>query len=348
MEPDPFDLPTSPSISPVPPPQSSWPGSPGDQRPGGRPQWTLLAVIGAGLTLVVILALLLTLLLSARGRAPTGLIGAAADQTATAISVQATATAGETPDASATGTAAPHATATPRPPSPTVHIVANTGDGSGVNAMCPSGELALTGGWGTDPSAPINYIGRSTGNGWRVHSFADQALVNANVLCLQHVAGASITERFAGVTAAVGATGTGVATCHASEIPVGGGFNIPGGDIVSLGPTADHSGFSLKLANHTSSTLGGSISVDCLRAAGTHLTVPEPTQAGISPHGSGPVQISCPKGTLLSGGGIDLLNGSAVAFSFAPTSATTWQALVQNQTVVSTTVKLYALCLSFS
>ena len=346
MESDPLDLPTSPSV-PVLPAQPSWPGSSGDQPPGGRPQWTFLAVIGAGLAVVVILALVLTLLLSARGRAPTGLIGAAADQTATAISVQATATAGGTPDASATGTAAPHATATPRPPSPTVHIVANTGDGTGVDAFCPSGETALSGGWGTGPSAPINYTGRK-GNGWRVHSFAVQALVNANVLCLQHVAGAAITERFAGVTAAVGATGTGVATCNAGEIPVGGGFNIAGGDIVSLGPTADHSGYNLKLANHTNSTQSGSVSIDCLRASGAHLTVPEPTQVGISPHGSGPVQISCPKGTLLSGGGIDLLNGSAVAFSFAPVSATTWQALVQNTTIVSTTVKLYALCLSFS
>jgi hypothetical protein len=39
---------------------------------------------------------------------------------------------------------------------------------------------------------------------------------------------------------------------------------------------------------------------------------------------------------------------SAVATEFAPISATTWRAQVQNQTIVSTTVKLYALCLSFT
>ena len=47
-------------------------------------------------------------------------------------------------------------------------------------------------------------------------------------------------------------------------------------------------------------------------------------------------------------GGIDLLNGSAFAVEFAPISVTTWYAVVQNQTIVSTTVRLYALCLSFS
>lgn len=352
MKPDPFDLPTSPTISPLPPPQPSWPGSSpgssGDQLPGGRPQWTLLAVIGAGLAAVMILALLLTLLLTTRGKTPTTVLGAATEQTATASSAQATSTAEGTPPTSPTGTAATHGTATPRPPTPAVHIVVNTGVGSGVDAMCPSGELALTGGWGTGPNAPINFIGRSIGNGWRAHSLVAQALLNTNVLCLQHVPGATITERFGSVSAAVGATGTGIATCRAGEIPVGGGFNIPGGDVVAFGPTADHSGYSLKLANHTTSTQGGSVSVDCLRASGAHLTVPPPTQADIIPHGGGYVQMSCPKGTLISGGGIDLLNGSAVAFSFAPVSATTWQALVQNTTIVSTTVKLYALCLSFS
>jgi hypothetical protein len=162
------------------------------------------------------------------------------------------------------------------------------------------------------------------------------------------VAGASITERFANFTAAVGATSTGVVTCHAGEVPVGGGFNISGGDIVSLGPTADHSGYSLKLANHTNSEQGASVSVDCLHASGAHLIVPPPTTVDISPQGRGPVQISCPKGTLLSGGGIDLLNGAAVATEFAPISSTTWYGVVQNQTIVSTTVKLSALCLSFS
>jgi hypothetical protein len=303
---------------------------------------------GAGLTLVVILALLLTLLLSARGETSTAVLGAATEQTATMSSAQATSTAEGTPFASATGTAVPHGTATPRPPAPAVHIVGNTGDGSAVDAMCPSGELTLTGGWSALPNAPINFIGRSAGNGWRAHSFSLTALVGTYALCLQHVAGAAITERFAGVTAAAGATGTGVATCHAGEIPVGGGFNIAGGDIVSLGPTADHSGYNLKLANHTSSTQGGSVSVDCLRASGAHLTLPPPAQTLIAAGFVNDIQIKCPQGTLLSGGGIDLLNGSALAFEFAPISATTWYAQVQNQTIVGTTVRLYALCLSFS
>jgi hypothetical protein len=107
MEPDPLDLPTSPSIPPIPLAQPSWPGRSGDQPPSGRPPWTLVAAIGAGLAATLIVALLLTLLLTMRGGTTSVLIGASAEQTATAISAQATATSEGTPPASATGAAGP-------------------------------------------------------------------------------------------------------------------------------------------------------------------------------------------------------------------------------------------------
>jgi hypothetical protein len=190
------------------------------------------------------------------------------------------------------------------------------------------------------------------GNGWVVEPTPPYAgNANAFVVCLQHAAGVSIRERQTIFAIAANSSGTGVAACNAGEILVGGGFNGEGTnvDISHLSPSADHTGFILTAAYHgTSSQQTMFVYAECLSAPKAHLIVPPPTTATISPHGSGPVQISCPNGTLLSGGGIDLLNGVAVATHFAPNSATAWLTEVQNQTIVSTTVKLYALCLSFS
>jgi hypothetical protein len=353
MERDPLDLPTSPTIPPTQPP---WPGHLGNRPPSQRPPWPLLAAVAGGIAVVVIVALLLALLFATRSGTTTALLGAAADQTATAASAQATSTVERTPPPSATGTAAPHATATPRPSGPAVHIVSAQGivnsTSTGVDALCPTGELALSGGWRTDASHPILSSRRRNQDNvsWLVGSYStSDTPLTAYVLCLQRSAGASITERMATSEIAAGAGGSVAVPCFAGEVPVGGGVAYsPDFDVSHFGLSPDQSGFSLTVVNHNSSSWSATVYVECLKASGAHLTVPAPTQVSISQHGSGSVQISCPKGTLLSGGGIDLLNGVAVAYGFGPSSATTWQAQVQNQTIVSTTGKLYALCLSFS
>jgi hypothetical protein len=357
MEPDPLDMPTSPSLpmSSVHSPRPPWPvqaGGQPPQPPNGRPRWPLLAMIGAGLAVIVIVALLFTLLLTTRGGTTTVLLRGA-EQTAT--SVQATSTAEGTPPTSPTGTggtSGPHATATPRPPGPVVAIAMASGSGSSeLSASCPTGELALSGGWSIGSGARLFMTHRS-GNGWMVEPTPPNGgSANAFVLCLQHAAGVSITQRETIFAIAANSSGTGVAACDAGEILAGGGFSGDGTnvDISHFSPSADHTGFILTAANHdTSSQQAMFVYAECLSAPKAHLTVPAPTQVGVSAHGSAPVQVSCPKGTLLSGGGIDLLNGVAVATHFAPNSATTWLAEVQNQTFVGMTVKLYALCLSFT
>jgi hypothetical protein len=360
MEPDPFDLPTSPSlpVRSVPSPQlprSPWSdqaGSQPPQPPSRRSPWPLLAVIGAGLAVVLIISLLVTLLLTTRGGTTTVLLGGS-EQTAT--SVQATSTAEGTPPTSPTGTggsSGPHATATPRPPGAAVGIAMVSGSGSSpLSASCPFGEPALSGGWSIVSDARLSMT-RRNGNGWVVEPAPPYGgNANAFVLCLQHAAGVSIRERQTIFAIAANSSGTGVAACNAGETLVGGGFSGDGTnlDISHLSPSADHTGFILTAANHDpTSEQTMFVYAECLSAPKAHLTVPPPTTANISPHGTGPVQISCPKGTMLSGGGIDLLNGVAVATHFAPNSATTWLTQVQNHTIVSTTVNLYALCLSFS
>src|SRR5262249_15603798 len=162
----PFDLPTSPSLpmrSPRPPAHPSWPDQAGGlpplppEPPGRRPPWPLLAIVGASLSVTLIVALLLTLLLTTPGPATTVLLRSAEHP---ATSAQATATDEGTPPTSpttTTGTTGPRSTATPKPSGPAIHLVSkqfsSTPDADGV--ACPSGEVALTGGWSADAGTHI-------------------------------------------------------------------------------------------------------------------------------------------------------------------------------------------------
>jgi hypothetical protein len=365
MEPDPLDLPTSPSLPmrSVRSPGTPWPDQAGGlpSLPPGPPSrrlpWPLLAIVGAGLSVVLIVALLLTLLLTTRGGTTTVLLGAAADQTATAVSAQATSSAEGTPAISPTGTTGstgPRSTATPRPAGATIHLVSQefSSNSGGVGASCPSGEVALTGGWSAD-AGTLMQVSHRHQNGdvssWVVYPNSVTAQVTVFVLCLQHVASAIITERLVAATIPAGASGTAFSPCYAGEVPIGGGFVALGDvDLVNSDLAPDHTGFRLTVANHSASPDTVQAVAECLSVAKAQLTVTTPAQQEIGAHGSGSVQISCPKGTLLSGGGVNLLNGSAQVTAFLPISAITWRAQVQNQTIVGTTVKLSAQCLSFS
>ena len=360
MEPGPVDLPTSPTISPAPQAQSSWPSPSGDQPPGGRPpggrpQWSLLAVIGAGLAVVLIISLLVTVLLTSRGGTTTVLLGAA-EQTAT--SAQATSTTeGTPPPASPTGvarTGGAHATATPKSAGATVHVVSQqfTNSPNALEVSCPSGEVALTGGWSTDAGTVIRAAHRRQNgsvSAWIVYPDSVTAQVTVFVLCLQHVASAVITERLVMEPIAANASGMAFSPCYSGEVPIGGGFvGLGAVDLVNSDMAPDHTGFRLTVANHSTDPRMITAIAECLSVAKAQLTVTAPAQVEIGARGSGSAQVSCPKGTLLSGGGINLLNGSAQVTAFFPLSPTTWRAQVQNQTIVGTTVKVSAQCLAFS
>ena len=114
-------------------------------RPRSLLTWSLLAALAGGVAVLV--ALMLTFLLTTRGGVPTILLGAA-KQTATVVSAQATATSEGATPGSPTGTAGssgPHTTATVQ-------------DGVAAKVQCPSGELTLAGGWSTDATAPIEDV----------------------------------------------------------------------------------------------------------------------------------------------------------------------------------------------
>lgn len=359
MEPTFPDLPTPPEI-PVPSAQPLWPSSSGDQPPPHsplptrRPPWPLLAAISGGVVVILIVALLISLLL--RGGTTRVLLGAAAEQTATADNAQATATSEGTPAPNATGTAAPHSTASPHPAAPAVHVVSaqrTATTGSLVVVSCPKGELALSGGWKSDANTPIINSSRS-GNGWRVSPLSSTgAPVTAYVLCLQHVAGASITEH--SVTVAIGANkyGQDVADCNPGEIAIGGGFGVPAAQgVILVGLNLDlatDKGFSGGVANITTSSRIVVFYTECLNASGARLLIPpHGSQFNLTSGQSAGAGVNCPQGMLLTGGGFYISGDLAAVFGFFPMNSLNWQgdAMYTGSSRVSFTI--YAMCLSFS
>jgi hypothetical protein len=225
--------------------------------------------------------------------------------------------------------------------------------GSPVVVSCPKGELALSGGWKSDANTPIINSSRS-GNGWRVTPLSSTgAPVTAYVLCLQHVAGASITER--SVTLAIGANKYGrvTADCNPGEIAIGGGFGVPGVQGVILVELnldlATDKGFSGGVANTTTSSRIVVFYTECLSASAASLLIPPRGDQINLPSGqSAGVGVNCPQGMLLTGGGFYLSGDLAAVFGLFPTNSVNWRgdALYQGSSSVSFTT--YVMCLSFS
>jgi hypothetical protein len=352
MGPNSSDLPTPPEM-PILPSQPIWPSSLGSQPPSSRPPWTLFAIIAA----LVIVALLVGVLFLARGGTPTAAGGLAASQTATSASAQVTASAvtGSTvtanPVASATPapspTSAPTATTPPQPPA--VHFVvaqATVSTSTPVVAQCPSGELALSGGWASNGSTPIYNSSRS-GDGWRVFPYTSGALTNAYVMCLQNDPGASITELASHITIASGAIGNANIPCNAGEVVVGGGYANPTPGVEIYNFTASGNGWGGYAVNHTSSAAVVTFYAECLNASGAHTTFTSPVTTSIGAGSTGGTQVSCPGGSLLSGGGF-ADDENALVYNSSPNSSSTWEVYLKNQGASSTGLNVYAMCLSFS
>jgi hypothetical protein len=359
MDPNSSELPTPPSV-PVPPAaqpfQPVWPTpAAGGRPPGQRPPWSLLAAIGAA----IIVVLLIGLLFFTRGGGTTTVIGglSPASQTATAASTQATASTG-TQSTATTAVATPTATspsstatATTPPQPPSVEFIvaqATVSTGTPVVASCHSGELALSGGWASDGNTPIYNSSRS-GNGWRVFpTSSGGALTNSYVMCLQNDPGASVTERLAHITVGAGTTGNADVACSGSEVVVGGGYANPDSSIEIYNFTAMGNGWGGYAVNHSASADVVTFYAECLTSPGApHVSFTSPATTSVGGGSSGGTQVSCPSGSLLSGGGF-ADDENALVYNSSPNSSSTWETYLKNQGAASTGLNVYAMCLSLS
>jgi hypothetical protein len=338
MGPDTSNQPTPPDLPTVPSAQAIWPTPQPNRPPSSQPPWALFAVIGT----VVIVALVLGLLLLLRAGTTPSTVVPPSNQTAT------TGSGTPSPTASPTATAQATATATTPLQPPAVQLVDNqatVSSGTPVEVSCPSGEVALSGGWATNGSTPA-YNSTRDGNGWRVFPQGSSVLTNVYVMCLQNDPSASVTELSTHLTVNANSTANATVSCNGGQVAVGGGFanpSAPGVEIYNF--TYMGSGWGGYAANHTGSAQTLTFYTECLSAPGAQVTETSPASTTVAPGASGGTQVSCPAGTLLSGGGF-VDDANAIVYNSSPNNSSTWEAYLSNQNTSSNLLEVYAMCLS--
>jgi hypothetical protein len=353
MDPNLSELPTPPSV-PIPREPSAnrpiWPiPSARSGPPGQRPPWPLYTAIGALLAVVLIIGFLYF----TQGGTTTIIEGSSASLTATASSAQSTASASIRSSETAGHTAKPTPTSTAATPSqhPSVELIsaqATVSTGTPVVARCHSGEVALSGGWATNGSTPI-YNSDHSGSSWRVFPLSTGgALTNAYVICLKNDPGAFVTTRVAHVTIGAGTTGNGSVACESDEVVVGGGYANPDSGIEIYNFTGMGNGWGGYAVNHSTASDSVTFYAECLTSPlHPQVNFTSPASTTINGGASGGTQVSCPSGSLLSGGGF-ADSENALVFTSSPDSSSTWEADLQNNGTTPNMLNVFAVCLSFS
>jgi len=374
MQPTPPPWPDQPPQSPQSPQSPQAPQAPQPSTPGGGParsRLTLTLGIISIVSAVLIVALIGTLIVVLQRGTPSGVSsgelqpGVASAQTATTSSIQATSTAQGTPNPGGTGSGGAQSTPTPKPTAtpagpPSVQIFSNhlTGkSNSPITVTCPKG-VALSGGWSsTARNIPVTYSKRS-GNGWQVlintTSVGLIPTTTVYVVCLRHVAGASVTQRQSSETDPPNNEIAAEALCKSGEIIVGGGFEIPisSVSIVGLDPNpgrTDSNYIQIDGINTTSTPQSFTAYAECLHATGAKGALIDPgVKTSIGPGASAGLQGACPNGGLIAGGILGAGGRPASIYGYFPSNSSTWQAYVYNPETYTETIGLTPLCLSFS
>jgi hypothetical protein len=185
------------------------------------------------------------------------------------------------------------------------------GEGS-VVATCPSGELALSGGWAVryDSGATIYRSARSGTRGWAVYvNHPSSALVTSYAECLTGAPGAAIAERSASVSVAPSTANQAFPKCNAGEVVVGGGFAFDLHTGVELDVFRDKSSDTQwwgQVVNFGATSTLASIYAECLASSGASMKATTLSNLNVAVGGQGSaLSVACPSGYYLSGGGFE-------------------------------------------
>ena len=361
------------------PPQ--WPDRP-PQPPAGRPTQSrnrllfgLVAVVAAVLIVALVGTLAVILVRGAQGGTTVGEQGAAA---ATAAAAGATTNGQPTPISGNATTSTGGTSATPTPTNtpasadatptattlviccltfaPSVHEVVNQVTLSGTNvgpvtASCPSGEIALSGGWATSNRSDLFvYNSSRSGTGsWQVFvSHSSSLLTNTYVECLRNASGATIVQRLTQVPVTPGGINSATASCNAGEVLVGGGYALNNGlELYNFSPasTTQWRGYA---RNNGAATGLLNIYAQCLTYGSAHNSMATVRFSSIAAGATGStVSGACPSGSAVSGGGFADNEGAFIYTMSASGGGTTWTVYLYADGGRAEQLNSYAMCLGF-
>jgi hypothetical protein len=207
-----------------------------------------------------------------------------------------------------------------------------------VNVECPTGELALSGGWsydqfsGAHPDFFVIASSRDTFDRWHIGvRHESPGVLRAYVMCLKPPVGVAVTmaqrsSGSAGEFVPPGGEGVASASCNRDETLVGGGFDInlsQDGKVTSM--TASGPSWNVHarhLSNLDTSLLRFRVLAECLRFEGARSSFVGSSAAGTSGHAT---SLACSTDGHISGGGF-VISPTSVAYKTAATdSSSTWE-----------------------
>ena len=191
-----------------------------------------------------------------------------------------------------------------------------------VTATCPSGELALSGGWATSPSLgayPVVFKSSRNGSaGWSIFvQYTGTTVVTAYALCLKNAAGATVTERAETGLVHAQSSGWQSASCNRGENVVGGGFSgYTGMKLSDSHGSDDFINWAVYPTNGSLASQPFTVFAECLRYSG----VSSSHSIGVQSSGHA-ISGECPGGGFLSGGGFMAAAYQPVAYIMRPTAS---------------------------
>jgi hypothetical protein len=230
-----------------------------------------------------------------------------------------------------------------------------------VYASCPSGEIALSGGWAIPPDPGDNVFRsqRAGAGNWAVYvKHASSVTVKTYAECLANASGATIAERLTQVS--IEAKGedhdfaTATASCNAGEVVIGGGFAASSGDVEISGTYMAASGqWQAFAVNHGASSALLNAYAECLtyrgaRSSMTRIKLPG-TSVAKDTTGSA-ASYPCPSGAYVSGGGYGYNAAQGLIYDMSVEgsgSSATWTVYLRYNGDGSGSLYPYAMCLGF-
>lgn len=222
------------------------------------------------------------------------------------------------------------------------------GNAGWVVASCPADTVVVGGGFAAGNNMVV-YTHFKDGNGWRVYaknySGSSQSL-GAYAICLHNVSGASVSQVTASISISPGASSYTIASCPAGSIVTGGGYASNPDTLWVYNSSMSGNGWAAFAQNLGGSNQMFNVYAICLSGI-SGATTQVVAQALISGGASGGVEVACPSGSIVTGGGF-ALNSDLVIYntSMKLTDMTRWNSFARNNGSAGRQLNVYAICLS--
>jgi hypothetical protein len=214
-------------------------------------------------------------------------------------------------------------------------------------AACPGGSI-VTGGGFAQADNMILYTQSQSGNGWQVYAknqAGSSQLLNAYAICLYN-SGGTTSQVYAQVTVSPGSFNNATVSCPAGSVVTGGGY-ASNTYLTVYNSTMTGNGWQTYAMNNSGSNQLLNAYATCL--SGTSATTSQVfAQVSVPAGTSDNAHVSCPSGSLLTGGSFaGSTNLWIYNSSMSSTDSKVWYAYAKNLSGTSQLLNSYAICTTF-